>query len=98
MTLAAGIISYPLDTLRRRLMLSAGKTKDAAYRNARDAISKIKNKEGFGALFKGISATFYRSISGALLLVLYDKLVSWYGEGSAELFEKSQKKLSSAGV
>ena len=41
-TVSAGIISYPLDTVRRRLMMTAGKTgKDKLYDGTMDCFKKI---------------------------------------------------------
>lgn len=49
-TAAAGIVSYPLDTIRRRLMMQAGGKK--LYNGTMDCISKIIQNEGPKAFFK----------------------------------------------
>lgn len=49
-TAAAGIVSYPLDTIRRRLMMQAGGKK--LYNGTMDCVSKIIQNEGPKAFFK----------------------------------------------
>ena len=45
-------LSYPIDTIRRRLMMQAGK-KQHLYNGAFDCAAKIYKKEGLGGFFKG---------------------------------------------
>jgi len=74
-TVLSGIISYPLDTVRRRLMMMSGKTgKDKLYDGTMDCISKIIKQEGPAAFFKGCLSNVLRGTGGALVLVFYDKL------------------------
>lgn len=72
-TAAAGIASYPFDTVRRRLMMQAG-GKDRHYNGTIDAWSKIAKEEGSKAFFKGALSNVLRGAGGALVLVLYDEL------------------------
>ena len=58
-TAAAGIVSYPLDTIRRRLMMQAGGKK--LYNGTMDCISKIIQNEGPKAFFK-VRARFLPSV------------------------------------
>ena len=51
-TIFANIVGYPLDTIRRRLMMQSGRD-DILYRNALDCVRKIYQKEGASAFFKG---------------------------------------------
>lgn len=51
-TIFANIVGYPLDTIRRRLMMQSGRS-DILYKNAFDCIKKIYQKEGANAFFKG---------------------------------------------
>lgn len=73
MTNAAGIISYPFDTVRRRLMMQAG-GKEKLYNGTVDAFRKIAAKEGTGAFFKGAFSNVLRGVGGAVVLVLYDEI------------------------
>ena len=74
-TVSAGIVSYPLDTVRRRLMMTAGKTgKDKMYDGTMDCFKKIYNNEGGAAFFKGCLSNVIRGTGGALVLVFYDKI------------------------
>lgn len=72
-TNVAGIVSYPLDTIRRRLMMTAGKTgKDKLYDGTIDCIKKIFQQEGGKAFFKGCFSNILRGSGGALVLVFND--------------------------
>lgn len=74
-TVSAGIVSYPLDTVRRRLMMTAGKTgKDKLYDGTMDCFAKIYKNEGGKAFFKGCLSNVIRGTGGALVLVFYDKI------------------------
>ena len=71
-TTGAGLASYPLDTIRRRMMMTSGGT--VHYKNMIDAGSQILAKEGTRSLFKGAGANILRGVAGAGVLSLYDKL------------------------
>jgi len=74
-TNVSGIVSYPLDTVRRRLMMTAGKTgKDKLYDGTMDCIRKIAQNEGSRAFFKGCLSNVLRGTGGALVLVFNDYL------------------------
>ena len=74
-TVGAGILSYPLDTVRRRLMMTSGKTgKDKMYDGTWDCFKKIQRDEGNKAFFKGCLSNVIRGSGGALVLVFYDKI------------------------
>ena len=72
-TAAAGIASYPFDTVRRRLMMQSG-AKERLYNGTVDAWAKIIKNEGPSALFKGAWSNVLRGAGGAFVLVLYDEL------------------------
>lgn len=72
-TTAAGIISYPFDTVRRRMMMQAGR-KDIIYSSTIDCWKKIASVEGPRAFFKGALSNAIRGSGGALVLVLYDQI------------------------
>jgi len=71
-TIGAGLASYPLDTIRRRMMMTSGGT--VHYKSMFDAGSQIVAKEGTKSLFKGAGANILRGVAGAGVLSLYDKL------------------------
>ena len=72
---ASGIISYPLDTIRRRLMMQSGKKGgEVQYTGTFDAFRKILAKEGPKGFFKGALSNVFRGVGASLVLVLYDEL------------------------
>jgi solute carrier family 25 (adenine nucleotide translocator) protein 4/5/6/31 len=71
-TIGAGLASYPLDTIRRRMMMTSGA--GVHYKSMFDAGSQIVAKEGMKSLFKGAGANILRGVAGAGVLSLYDKL------------------------
>jgi len=72
-TNAAGVASYPFDTVRRRLMMTTGQ-KEKMYSGTIDAFVKISKNEGMGAFFKGAFSNIIRGVGGAIVLVMYDEL------------------------
>jgi len=71
-TIAAGLASYPIDTVRRRMMMTSGQA--VKYKNSLDAFGQIVAKEGAASLFKGAGANILRAVAGAGVLSGYDKL------------------------
>jgi solute carrier family 25 (mitochondrial adenine nucleotide translocator), member 4/5/6/31 len=77
-TVSAGVASYPLDTVRRRLMMQSGKKGgDIQYTGTWDCFKKIAAQEGPRAFFKGSLSNIIRGTGGALVLVFYDKIQAW---------------------
>jgi len=77
-TVSAGVASYPLDTVRRRLMMQSGKKGgDIQYTGTWDCFVKIAKQEGPRAFFKGSLSNIIRGTGGALVLVFYDKIQTW---------------------
>jgi len=72
-TTVAGIVSYPFDTVRRRMMMQSGRS-DKMYKNTMDCWGKIYKTEGGNAFFKGAFSNVLRGTGGALVLVLYDEI------------------------
>jgi solute carrier family 25 (adenine nucleotide translocator) protein 4/5/6/31 len=68
----AGFAAYPLDTIRRRMMMTSGGT--VHYKSMFDAANQIVAKEGTKSLFKGAGANILRGVAGAGVLSLYDQL------------------------
>jgi solute carrier family 25 (adenine nucleotide translocator) protein 4/5/6/31 len=74
-TTVSGIISYPFDTVRRRMMMQSGrKGGEIMYKNTLDCWVKIGKNEGRTAFFKGALSNVFRGTGGALVLVLYDEI------------------------
>lgn len=76
-TTGAGIVSYPFDTVRRRMMMQSGRSKEERmYKGTIDCWKKIYQNEGRSAFFKGAFSNVLRGTGGAFVLVLYDELKS----------------------
>nr|CAD7417339.1 unnamed protein product [Timema poppensis] len=74
-TTVAGIVSYPFDTVRRRMMMQSGRSKaDVIYKNTIHCWGTIYRSEGGKAFFKGAFSNVLRGTGGALVLVLYDEI------------------------
>jgi len=74
-TTGAGVVSYPFDTVRRRMMMQSGRAKeDLLYKGTVDCWKKIYQQEGGKAFFKGAFSNVLRGTGGALVLVLYGEL------------------------
>ncbi|KAK8199106.1 ADP,ATP carrier protein [Phyllosticta capitalensis] len=71
-TTGAGIASYPLDTIRRRMMMTSGEA--VKYKSSMDAARQIVAKEGVKSLFKGAGANILRGVAGAGVLSIYDQV------------------------
>jgi len=71
-TIVAGLVSYPLDTVRRRMMMTSGEA--VKYRSSMHCMTSIVAKEGVSSLFKGAGANILRAIAGAGVLAGYDQL------------------------
>jgi len=71
-TVCSGILSYPWDTVRRRMMMQSGRS-DIMYKNTWDCAKKIMKNEGMGAMYKGALSNVFRGTGGALVLALYDE-------------------------
>jgi len=77
-TIVAGLASYPLDTVRRRMMMTSGEA--VKYKSSFDCMGQIVKKEGVKSLFKGAGANILRGIAGAGVLAGFDKLGELYVE------------------
>jgi len=70
-TVAAGLASYPIDTIRRRMMMTSGEA--VKYNGSIHCAQEIM-KEGVKSFFKGAGANILRGIAGALVISGYDRL------------------------
>jgi len=71
-TIGAGLASYPIDTIRRRMMMTSGEA--VKYKSSLHAFNEIVKKEGVKSLFKGAGANILRAVAGAGVLAGYDQL------------------------
>jgi len=71
-TTGSGLASYPLDTVRRRMMMTSGEA--VKYSSSIQAFNQIVAQEGVRSLFKGAGANILRGIAGAGVLSLYDQI------------------------
>jgi len=78
-TAFSGLLSYPLDTVRRRLMMQSGR-KDVMYTGTLDCFRKISQNEGGKAFFKGALSNIFRGMGASLVLVLYDEFQIMFAE------------------
>jgi len=74
----AGLASYPIDTIRRRMMMTSGES--TKYRSSMHAAADIYQKEGTLSFFKGAGANILRGIAGAGVLSGFDLFQDWYIE------------------
>lgn len=77
-TVTAELVSYPNDTIRRRMMMTSGEA--IKYKGAVDCFLQIVKNEGAKSLMKGCLANIIRGVAGAGVLAGYDKVVEWYLE------------------
>mmetsp|Transcript_21260 Transcript_21260/g.30448 ORF Transcript_21260/g.30448 Transcript_21260/m.30448 type:complete len:304 (+) Transcript_21260:122-1033(+) len=79
-TTVIGTACYPLDSVKRRLMIQTAGNKvqessSTLYKNGWDCFVRIAREEGVvRGLFAGLSVNLVRGLSGPLLLVGYDEL------------------------
>ncbi len=77
-TVSAGLISYPLETIRRRIMINSGAAKSNKFASSIDCAKQILAKEGMGSMFKGAGSNVLRGLCGSLVLVGFDYLLVWF--------------------
>merc|ERR1740121_340775 len=75
-TVTAGLMSYPIDTIRRRMMMTSGG--GAKYKGSIDCGMQILKNEGFMSMMKGAGANILRGVAGAGVLAGFDKFKEIY--------------------
>jgi len=75
-TVTAGILSYPIDTIRRRMMMTSGAA--VKYNGSLDCTMQIMKTEGVTSFFKGAGANVLRGMAGAGVLAGFDKVKAFY--------------------
>jgi len=75
----SGFVTYPFDTVRRRLQMESELPKDKRmYNGAADCAGKIIKNEGMNAMFKGAGANVLRGTGAAMVLVLYGEVQAYF--------------------
>lgn len=75
-TFVAAMLSYPLDTIRRRLMMGAGK-KEFIHKGTIDCAKYIYVNEGWKSFFRGAMVNAMRGTGAALVLALYNEFAKY---------------------
>merc|ERR1711868_140479 len=71
----AGVIAYPIDTVRRRMMMQSGSGAERLYTSSPDCIKKIYTTEGgVPPFFKGAFSNILRGLGGAIVPTVYDEM------------------------
>lgn len=71
-TTGASTASYPLDTVRRRMMMTSGQA--VKYNGVFDCFKQVVAAEGIKSLFKGCGANILRGVASAGVISMYDQL------------------------
>jgi len=75
-TIVSGLLSYPLDTVRRRMMMTSGAA--VKYKSSFDCAAQVIKAEGFMSLMKGAGANVLRGVAGAGVLSGVDAIKPIY--------------------
>ncbi|KAK1402747.1 ADP/ATP translocase [Heracleum sosnowskyi] len=67
-TNGAGLAFYPIDTVRRRMMMTSGEA--VKYKSSLDPFPQILKNEGAKSLFKGAGANTLCAVAGAGVLAV----------------------------
>ena len=75
-TVSSGLLSYPIDTIRRRMMMTSGQA--VKYKGSIDCAAQIMKNEGFMSMMKGAGANVLRGVAGAGVLSGFDAVKDVY--------------------
>merc|ERR1711988_1193089 len=75
-TITSGLMSYPIDTIRRRMMMTSGS--GTKYKGSIDCGVQILKNEGFMSMMKGAGANVLRGVAGAGVLAGFDAFQKLY--------------------
>ena len=77
-TIISGMCMYPLDTVRRRIIIQSGEI-TRKYKNSFNCINVIFCEEGIKGFYKGFLTNGFRTCGSSLVLVLYDEFQKFAG-------------------
>jgi len=89
-TVSAGLCSYPIDTIRRRMMMTSGEA--VKYSGSLDCTVQVLRNEGVTSFFKGAGANILRGMAGAGVLAGFDKFKQLYISLKGDADEKADEK------
>jgi solute carrier family 25 (adenine nucleotide translocator) protein 4/5/6/31 len=72
-SLAAIFVTYPSDTIRRRLMITS--RVQNRYAGFLDCATKIWKEEGFKSYFRGAPVIFFQGATSATIYFIFDKII-----------------------
>ncbi|KAI6235482.1 ADP/ATP translocase [Aphelenchoides besseyi] len=72
----SSFISYPFDTIRRQMMLQAGKSQKM-YAGSMDFIVKTLKTDGYSAFYRGAVSNSLKSTSAALMVSIYYEAIKY---------------------
>lgn len=75
-TICAGAVSYPLDTVRRRMMMSVGEA--AKITRSTQGMKQISKEGGWRGFFRGGAANVVGGLTGAAVFSIYDRIKVYY--------------------
>ena len=75
-TIISGISAYPLDTVKRRMMMTAGQ--EVKYTSSMACLKEVVLKEGSRALFRGAGVNIVRGVAGAGVLTGFERMKKVY--------------------
>jgi len=75
-TVTSGVCAYPLDSVKRRMMMTAGE--EVRYSSSLACFREIVAREGYRALFRGAGVNIVRGVAGAGVLTSFDRAKAFY--------------------
>lgn len=75
-TITSGLAAYPIDTIKRRMMMTAGQ--EVKYSSSLSCLKEVVAREGTVALYRGAGVNIVRGVAGAGVLSGFDKLKQLY--------------------
>lgn len=75
-TVTSGVVAYPLDSVKRRMMMTAGE--EVRYASSKACLKEIVATEGYRALFRGAGVNIVRGVAGAGVLTGFDRAKAFY--------------------
>ncbi|KAK5982557.1 ADP/ATP translocase 1 domain protein [Trichostrongylus colubriformis] len=68
--IGSGLLCYPLDTVRRQMMMQAGK-RQKMFNNSWSCWKHIARSKGYRGFYRGALTNSFRSTGGALIITFY---------------------------